>query len=179
MTLPTWLRALPLDALCIGLLLAALYAGWTAQGWHKDADIATLKASIAQANQQVANARAEGTAKVLEAERTAQAEMIAITEKLTKEKDFAQHEKDIFIAGVRSGAIRLSIPVVVPVPAGAGCADAATTGSPIHQARAELTPEAAELLDDIASEGDDAIRQSNALIDAYNKVRDQLNVQAE
>ncbi len=163
----------------VGLLAVAFAAAWTAQGWRKDADIDHLKAGIATANQAAADARAERTQKVLQAERDARDAIQAITDKLTNERDTARHEKDLYIAGVRSGAIRLSVPVVAAVPAGPSCADSAAAGGPGQEARAELTAAAAEFLDDIASEGDDAIRQANALIDAYNALREKLNVQAQ
>jgi hypothetical protein len=115
---------------------------------------------------------------VLQAERNARDAIQAITDKLTNERDAARNEKDTLLL-VRSGAIRLSVPVIASVPTGAGCADTGTAGRPGQEARAELTPAAAEFLDDIASEGDDAIRQSNALIDAYNALREKLNVQAQ
>jgi G:T/U-mismatch repair DNA glycosylase len=114
---------------------------------------------------------------VLQAERNARDAIQAITDKLTNERDAARNEKDTLLL-VRS-AIRLSVPVIASVPTGAGCADTGTAGRPGQEARAELTPAAAEFLDDIASEGDDAIRQSNALIDAYNALREKLNVQAQ
>ena len=161
------------------LLAMAFAAAWMIQGWRKDADIDHLKAGIAVANQAAADARAERTQQVLQAERNARDAIQAITDKLTNERDTARHEKDTFIAGVRSGAIRLSVPVVAAVSAGPGCADSTAAGGLGQEARAELTPAAAEFLDDIASEGDDAIRQSNALIDAYNALRDKLNVQAQ
>jgi predicted trehalose synthase len=166
-------------ALGLGLLGAIFGAGWAIQGWRKDADINHLKEGIASANQAAADARAERTQKVLQAERNARDALQAITDKLTNERDSAHHEKETFIAGVRSGAIRLSVPVIAAMPAGASCPDSATTGGAGQEARAELTPAAAEFLDDIASEGDDAIRQANALIDAYNALREKLNVQAQ
>lgn len=162
----------------VGMLAAVAAAAWAVQGWRKNADIDHLKAEIAIANQAAADARADRTLRVLAAERGARDEIQFISDKLTKERDEALHEKSTFIAGVRSGAIRLSVPVIAPVPAGAGCADSGALGRPGQEARAELAPAAAEFLDDIAAEGDDAIRQANALIDAYNALRKNLNVQA-
>nr|WP_198980306.1 lysis system i-spanin subunit Rz [Herbaspirillum sp. ASV7] len=163
----------------VGLLVVAFVVAWTVQGWRKDADIDHLKAGIATANQAAADARAARTQQVLQAERNTRDAIQAITDKLTNERDTARHEKDLYIAGVRSGAIRLSVPVIAAVPARPGCADSTAAGGPGQEARAQLTPAAAEFLDDIASEGDDAIRQANALIDAYNALREKLNVQAQ
>lgn len=179
MSLPAWLRAGVLLLLSVGALLAATIGGWTVQGWRKDAAIAALRANVATANEAVATARADQAAKVLTAERAARDGIQAVSDKLTKERDSAKNEKDAFIAGVRSGAIRLSIPVVVPVSAGANGPNSTAASGAGDEARAELAPAAAEFLDDIAAEGDDAIRAANALIDAYNAAREKLNVQAE
>ena len=179
MTLTDTWRTRLRAGLGIGLLVVAFAAVWTIQGWRKDADIDHLKAGIATANQAAADARAARTQQVLQAERNARNAIQAITDKLTSERDTARHEKDLYIAGVRSGAIRLSVPVVASVPAGSDCADSTAAGGAGQEARAELTPAAAEFFDDIASEGDDAIRQANALIDAYNALREKLNVQAQ
>ncbi|QJQ00214.1 lysozyme [Herbaspirillum rubrisubalbicans Os34] len=179
MTLTDAWRTRLCAGLGVGLLAAAFASAWAIQGWRKDADIDHLKAGIALANQAAADARAERTQKVLQAERNARDTIQAITDKLTNERDAARHEKDTYIAGVRSGAIRLSVPVIAAMPAGASCPDSGTTGRAGQEARAELTPAAAEFLDDIASQGDDAIRQANALIDAYNALREKLNVQAQ
>ncbi|WP_432239902.1 lysis system i-spanin subunit Rz [Herbaspirillum robiniae] len=178
MIAPDWLRSGAAWFLRVGVLAGALYVGWLVQGWRLGAALATLKGEVATANADAANARADQAVRVLEAERKAHDGMQAIEDRLTKERDAAKNEKDAFIAGVRSGAIRLSIPVVGPVRAGASDADAAATGGPGNEARAELTPAAAEFLDAIADEGDDAIRQANAVIDAYEAARKALNVQA-
>jgi hypothetical protein len=178
MTPPAWLRSAVLAALAIGLLLAAAYGGWMVQGWRKDVLISNLEKNVATANQAAANARADRADKVLEAERAARDGIQAITDKLTKEKDAANHEKNAFITGVRSGAIRLSVPVVGPVPTRGDCTSSGAAGGAGDEARAELTPAAAEFFDDIADEGDAGIRQANALIDAYNVLREKFNVQA-
>lgn len=96
-----------------------------------------------------------------------------------------QHKKDLkdeiikrtrFIADVRSGAIRLSIPVIAG-SADSASADPAVASGNRHQARAELTHEAGITLAAIADDGDDAIRQLNSCIDAYAVARE-VNVQA-
>lgn len=87
-------------------------------------------------------------------------------------------QRDRFMAGVRSGAIRLSIPVIAASAAACGAhagGDPAAAGGDRHEARAELAPAAAETLAAIVDDGDDAIRQLNACIDRYNTVRARLN----
>lgn len=97
-----------------------------------------------------------------------------------------QHEKELqdetvkrkrFIADVRSGAIRLSIPIVAG-RANAASADPAIAGGDRHETRAELAPEAGAALAAIADDGDDAIRQLNSCIDAYDIARS-AHVQAQ
>lgn len=96
-----------------------------------------------------------------------------------------QHEKDLknetvkrnrFIADVRSGAIRLSIPIIAGSANAASTYPAAASGNS-QQTRAELAPEAGITLAAIADDGDDAIRQLNSCIDAYEIARS-ANVQA-
>jgi len=72
-------------------------------------------------------------------------------------------------ADVRSGALRLSVPASCTVLSaeGAGAASGDRT-----EARAELDPKTADDLIAITKDGDDAIRQLNACIDAYAIVKD-------
>lgn len=99
------------------------------------------------------------------------------TAQLKKEADDAKNDRDNFIAGVRNGTIRLSIPIVAH-GVSQSAADPAAAGQS-EQARAELDPAAAETLAAIAGTGDDAIRDLNACIDIYNDVRNAFNVQAK
>jgi prophage endopeptidase len=96
---------------------------------------------------------------------------------LTQEQSHAKTERDRFNDDVRSGTVRLSIPV-----ASGQCAATANTATAAchrYQTRGELDPATAAALDAIAGDGDDATRQLNACIDAYNLVRDTYHVQTE
>ncbi|MBR7631832.1 lysis protein [Janthinobacterium lividum] len=158
-------------------LLCGAIAGWTAQGWRKDASIADLQRAAATDKTTAATALAQATTRVLTLERAAGAALAQRADHLTQEQTHAKTERDRFNADVRSGAVRLSIPV-----ASGQCAptaDAAAAAGHRHQARAELDPATAAALDAIAGDGDDAIRQLNACIDAYNTVRDTYHVQTE
>jgi prophage endopeptidase len=73
--------------------------------------------------------------------------------------------------------VRLSIPVASGHCA--ATANAAAAAGHQYQARAELDPATAAAHDAIAGDGDDATRQLNACIDAYNTVRDTYHVQTE
>ncbi|MBH1983395.1 MAG: lysis protein [Burkholderiales bacterium] len=158
-------------------LLCGSIAGWTAQGWHKDAAIAELQRQAATSKTSAVTALAQATARVLTLERAAGALLAQRADHLNQEQTHAKTERDRFNADVRSGAMRLSIPL-----AGGQCAataDAAAAAGNQQQARAELDPSTAAALDAIAGDGDDATRQLNACIDAYNLVRDSYHVQTE
>ena len=158
-------------------LLCGAIAGWTTQGWRKDASIAVLQQAAATSKTTAATALAQATARVLTLERAAGAALAQRTDHLTQEQTHAKTERDRFSLDVRSGAVRLSIPV-----ASGHCAASADTAAAAghrSQARAELDPATAAALDAIAGDGDDATRQLNACIDAYNLIRDTYHVQTE
>lgn len=177
MTLPTWLRGATVDTILVALLAGAVLAGWTVQGWRKDTVIADLRLAAVQADEAAALTLARATGEARQREQDAAKAQQDRANQLMKERDDAKADRDHFIAGVRSGTIRLSIPVVSR-DADANSADAGTVAGNRNETRAELDPEAAEFLDAIAGEGDDAIRQLNACIDTYNDVRKKFNVQA-
>lgn len=170
MTATTWR---PLAA----VLVCGTIAGWTAQGWRKDASIAALQRAAAIQTSTAATELAQATARVLTLERAAGAALAQRADHLTQEQTHAKTERDHFHADVRSGAVRLSIPVASGHCAAS--ADSAAAASDRHQARAELDPATAAALDAIAGDGDDATRQLNACIDAYNTLRDTYHVQTE
>src|SRR5450830_427596 len=172
MMLPTWLRNVAAAALLAGAAVAA----WTVQGWRKDTVIADLRLAAAQADEAAALTLARATDAARRREQDAAKAQQDRTNQLRKERDYAKANRDQFIAGVRSGAIRLSIPVLAR-DGNADGADAGAVSGNRHQTPAELDPEAAQFLDAIAGDGDDAIRQLNACIDIYNDVREKFNVQ--
>ena len=170
MTATTW-RPLAASLLCGAI------AGWTAQGWRKDASIAVLQRAAATNKTTAATELAQATARVFTLERAAGASLAQRADHLNQEQTHAKTERDRFNADVRSGAVRLSIPVASRQCA--ATADTATAASDQHQTRAELDAATAAALDAIAGDGDDATRQLNACIDAYNTVRDTYHVQTE
>ena len=173
------IAAPPWRALAMGLLAGAVL-GWTVQGWRKDTALANLRRTAATAQETAATALVQATGRVLQLERAAVGQLAARTDQLTEDNHHAHTDRDGFMADVRSGAIRLSIPVAGNCPcAGAGPANSAAAGVDRHQARAELDGAAAAALDAIAGDGDAATRQLNACIDAYNLVRDTYHVQTE
>lgn len=170
MTATTWR---PLAA----VLLCGAIAGWTAQGWRKEAVIASLQRAAATSKTTAAMQLAQATARVLTLERAAGTALAQRADHLTQEQTHAKTERDRFNDDVRSGAVRLSIPIASDQCA--ATADSASAASDQHQTRAELDPATAAALDAIAGDGDDATRQLNACIDAYNLVRDTYHVQTE
>jgi prophage endopeptidase len=159
------------------VLLCGALAGWTAQGWRKDASIAALQRAAAIQTSTAATALAQATARMLTLERAAGAALAQRADHLTQEQTHAKTERTRFNHDVRSGAVRLS----VPVTSGQCAATADSTAAASHrqETRAELDPSTAAALDAIAGDGDDAARQLNACIDAYNLVRDTYHVQTE
>lgn len=87
-------------------------------------------------------------------------------EAANKEKQDAKKRTDDLLAQLRSARVRFSVPVVQPV-----CRSAGDPAPVDTQARAELDPAAAIELVGITSDGDDAIRDLNRCVDAYNAVR--------
>jgi prophage endopeptidase len=83
---------------------------------------------------------------------------------LHKEKQNAQEKIDQLRADVRSGTVRLSVPVR------AVCDPSIAGGN--TEARAELDPKVSEDLIAITADGDQAIIELNTCIDQYNKIRD-------
>lgn len=81
-----------------------------------------------------------------------------------KEESNANIENDRLRADLASGARKLSIRLSAPVPA---CEDRSTPTGSGSEARADIDPGTATALVSLTKRGDDAIRQSNALIDAY------------
>ena len=177
MSLPTLLPTMAGKALLATLLASAVLTGWTIQGWRKNAVIADLRLSAAQADTAAALTLAKATSAARQREQEANQQQQQRAAQLIKEKTDAQADRDRFITAVRTGALRLSIPIRARDSDTCSADTTAVTGNR-HQARAELNPEAAQFLDAIARDGDNAIRQLNACIDSYNNVRDHYHVQA-
>jgi len=93
-------------------------------------------------------------------------------QKANQDAKLAQQKRDL---DIDSGALRLRIPVKAPV-----CPVQATSDTPVAsgdsvQATAEFDRETAKSLVAITDDGDKAIRQLNACIDAYNNIYQTLN----
>ncbi|MFZ6732460.1 lysis system i-spanin subunit Rz [Undibacterium sp. Ji42W] len=118
---------------------------------------------------QIEKDKAEATATARENEKLMSRSLAAIATTHQKEMQDEKDKRDKFIDDVRTGAVRLSIPVKA-CSARTGTNTAAGFSNS-DQARAQLTPEAGAALAAIAADGDDAIRQLNACIDSYQAIR--------
>jgi Bacteriophage Rz lysis protein len=96
---------------------------------------------------------------------------------IANEKD--QHDR--LVAGLRSGTVRVSVPIVAASPTCTAQTrgDSGLAAGAGNEARAELAPAAAADLDAIATDGNAAIIQLNAVIDRYNAVKKQLDELAD
>ena len=93
-------------------------------------------------------------------------------QKANQDAKLAQQKRN---SDIDSGALRLRIPVQTPVCPVHASSDAASAPRDSVQANAELDREVAKSLIAITDDGDKAIRQLNACIDAYNTVYQSLN----
>ncbi|MBC3911608.1 lysis system i-spanin subunit Rz, partial [Undibacterium umbellatum] len=124
---------------------------------------------------QIAKDQAQASETARENERLMSRSLATIATTHQKELQHEKSKRDKFIADVRTGTLRLSIPVQA-------CSTSASTNTPAGpsnspEARAQLTPEAGAALATIAADGDDAIRQLNACIDSYHAISTVINTQ--
>src|SRR5450830_1562908 len=98
MTLPTWLRDTAVDTILVALLAGAVLAGWTVQGWRKDAVISGLRLTAAQADEAAALTLARATETARQLEQDAATAQQKRANQLMKERDDAKLDRDQFIA---------------------------------------------------------------------------------
>lgn len=158
----------------LGSIVTAHEVGWSrATGSAQSA--ATAREESIRAQQAVALGLAHQRER--NAEQLAGADLAAQATNHQQEIENERKKRERFVADVRSGAVRLSIPIV---GGGAHCAASAGANPAFvpaggGQTRAELAPQAGLALAAIADDGDDATRQLNTCIDAYNTVRARYN----
>jgi hypothetical protein len=138
----------------VGLIVAAAVAA---------AGMRAYNAGYAKHEAETSTATAEANQRARMAERVATERMSKVATDHRKVVTDAQAQIDRLRADVRSGTRRLSV-AIAGIPACAGSAPAGGAGA---ETRTELAPDTADALVAIAADGDSAIRQSNALIDAY------------
>ena len=93
-------------------------------------------------------------------------------QKANQDAKLAQQKRN---ADIDSGALRLRLPVKAPVCPVYTATDTPAESRDSVQTSAELDGETAKSLVAITDDGDKAIRQLNACIDAYNSVYQTLN----
>ncbi len=158
----------------LGSVIGAHEVGWSRGTKAAEAAATAREEGI---NADHLEALATATQRERDAETKASNDLAEQANSHRKEMEDERKKRDRFAADVRSGAVRLSIPIV---SSSAHCstaagADAATGSATRPEARAELAPQTGIDLAAIADDGDDAIRQLNQCIDAYNTVKDRYN----
>lgn len=143
------------------LVIFGIYRYGFSSGWDKrDGE---MQAEIAKKNEE---SRAT--------EQRMSEQLNANTTKLQEANNALDEKQSALDRAIRSGRVRLPAASCVQAPASAG---AAPSNSP--EAGGESDRETLRLIAQIAADGDRAIVQLNACIDAYNAVRDQVNSQGK
>lgn len=155
LSLPRWVYALVAAVvLLIGTYFYGHHKGW----YERDAE---MQAEIARLNEQSR-----------EVERTMNSKLVATTTQLQEANHVVDEKQSALDRAIRAGRVRLPAPSCVQAPASA---PAPTGDSP--EAPSESERQTLLLIAQIAADGDRAINQLNACIDAYNQVREQINGQ--
>lgn len=154
------------------LLVIALGLAWTVLVYRVGGNAEGDAVRLEWQTERNANARAVLNAleRTLDAQRELGERLAARDLTHQQELQDVEDQYQRFMDGVRSGAVRVSIPVHAPTCKPASDAGAAVAGQPA-QTRAELMPEAAAALAAIVRDGDSGILDLNACIDRYNDVR--------
>jgi hypothetical protein len=146
-----------------GIYRFGFHKGWT----ERDVE---MQAEIAKANE-------ESRAK----EQQLTAQINANATKLQEANHALDEKSSALDRAIRAGRVRLPAPSCVQAPASAAPAAGDRNQAPSEPDRqadpaADAERETLALIAQIAADGDRAINQLNACIDAYNEVREQLNV---
>jgi flagellar capping protein FliD len=148
----------------LGILMAisgafgsGYYKGGEDEAARQQAEIAVLNAAAREKEQALVAAVNNQTTQLIKA---------------TNDAKLAQQKRN---SDIDSGSLKLRIPVKAPVCPVSTTADAPSAPRDSVQATAELDRETAKNLIAITDDGDKAIRQLNACIDAYNTVYQTLN----
>lgn len=147
----------------LGVLLAIL--GSFGSGYYKGKRDETTR-------QQLEIARLNGEARQKEQALSAAVTTTANSLRMSNEKAKSiSKERD---AAIASGNLKLRVAIKAPECPVSAAGDSTPAAGNSVQATAELDPEAARRLIAITDDGDKAIRQLNACVDAYNEIRQTL-----
>ena len=141
----------------LGAFGSGYYKGGSDETARQQAEIASLNAAAREKEQALVQAVNKQTTQLLKVENNAKIQIA---------------KRD---AAITAGTLKLRIPVKAPVCPVHTASDAPVTSGDSVQATAELDRETAKNLIAITDDGDKAIRQLNACIDAYNTVYQTLN----
>lgn len=147
-------------------LLAGLLGFQTVRLANEQAD----HAKTAKAH---AEALAQASEEARKTETALRADIDSIQADAAEKEARAKEAIDRLVDDVRAGHRRLSIPA--RCPSGSGIRAPAAGGSGTQVPRAELDGPAGEFLIGLTRDGDTAIRERNACIEAYEAVRRRLN----
>lgn len=164
--------ALNLQTLAIAIiaaLLAGFGAGWTIDSWRLNTRIGALDTNHAQTLTAIANEAQRATAAAQQQANTEQQRLSALATRYNEELTHAQTDNAQLRATIASGTRRLYVAAQCPTGSHNMPAAASNPSATAATARAELDAAAAGQLIAITSDGDDAIRQLNALINACEK----------
>lgn len=144
-----------------GLYRHGYHTGWTTRN-------AEMQAEIAKANEDARQRERDMT------------EKINTTAAKLQEANHAVDEKQSALdRAIRAGRVRLPAASCVQAPASAAPApvnqQAAAQPDPTPDGPSDAEQETLRLIAQIAADGDRAINQLNACVDAYNQVREQIN----
>jgi len=141
----------------LGAFSGGYYKGGEDENTRQQAEIAALNVAAREKEQALVAAVNNQTTQLIKANNDAK---------------LAQQKRN---SDIDNGALKLRIPVKTPVCPVHATADAAPSPRDSVQTDAELDRETAKNLVAITDDGDKAIRQLNACIDAYNTVYQTLN----
>ncbi|WP_338616451.1 lysis system i-spanin subunit Rz [Pigmentiphaga sp. CHJ604] len=161
------IRAVTVSLLALAVLSVSHWAAYLAGRSVAQAQAVATDQAI-QAHTEVVTAKAETAATTADQKLAA---AVATAAGVKGENDNARTEIDHLRGQLRTGVVRLSVATDSTCSAAAGPGAAAPSGEPVETPRAELVPEDAENLVSIGAEGNDAIRERNALIVLYNEAR--------
>ena len=148
------------------LVVLGLYRWGYHSGWStRDAE---MQAEIAKANEEAR-----------QLERTMNEKLNSTTAKLQEANNAVDEKQSALDRAIRAGRVRLPAASCVQAPANAAPApvNQQAAAEPDRQADqpSDAERETLRLIAQIAADGDKAINQLNACIDAYNQIREQIN----
>lgn len=176
--IPIWFRPWMIWAAAVALLLALLGVQ-TVRLADAKAETAAEKTAHAETKRAYAQAMAAAISEARKRENQLRSDLDGLQATAAKEKADAKAREVALVESVRSGQRRLSVPAVCPDRHGTDLRAPAAAGGGSEVQRAELEPAAAERILSIGIDGDEAIRERNACVAAYEAVRLRLNREVE